>query len=336
MLHRQKIVDWLRVPGNECLDGTEGVDKEPLGRYRMNYTNIWDWLREYSELEECAKRDLQLITNNITMGELGGIRNWCARGMKNPRDLNMWLLFLVGLDWRTVGGWHGSLIEGNTKTEDGRYASRYSSNKILCPRTAKRASNKWLKTHRPDRMFAKGYSAYTFVVHSGNLPAYGSREKIHSRWEDIGAKLHACRKNKLWAAHFHNHEISVPSILKQQIYPHTHVLVWSKEELLMEEITERLTPYIVLYKNDVFHECSESFKRFIDYLHAIYNLANTYSLEWTPEQSVRLNIETKNLLEQILDIYWGKRKTGGGNLPGAKKKWQEDNLQTSIKKSRMN
>jgi hypothetical protein len=335
MLHTEAIEDWLKIPGNDHMNVGGREEGFPRGKHRMNWTSIWDWKREYPLLDRVMKDDVGQILKNITMGENGGIRNWCARGMKYPRELNMWLLFLSGLEWRTVRGWNSCLIEGNTKTDEGGYSPRYRSNKLLCPRTAKRAANKWLRTHKPEEMFSRGYRAYTFTVHDGNKYSSNARAGIHRDWEEITKKLHEGRKKGLWAAHFHNHEISVRSILKKEIYPHTHVIVWVKGELDQEEISTHLTPYRVAHSSAVFTEAGEDFKRFIDYLHGIYNLAHVYQQEWCEESAEELNRETKNLLEEILDIYWGRRKTGGGNLPAAKKEWQEDRLPESHKKSRM-
>lgn len=313
MVFSDYIDEWLTAQGNQVLNGPR--DSGATCKYTMNYQNIWDWfkLRDSGALPKDLCTDLDLIWKGITSypGE-GAIRNCNAWGMKNLRDLNPWLLLLAGSEWRGLKAWNASPIEGNVMLEQGRYSSRFGVCKLLSPRSARRESRRWLRSHQALLEPQEDLHIQTFTVnigHSITLNREG-RAQIGDFWSKVTSKLRSREAKKLWSSYFYSHEVAPTSILDNQVFPHTHVVVWSKQKITQSQIDQLFSGFSANLSPKNFKRDPGALTRYIEYLHGIPEWSQVYRDEWTPEVSRDLNRELPNTLQNTLDLYWNRRKTG--------------------------
>jgi hypothetical protein len=307
------VEEWLTIKGNTVLNGSR--DSLAVSKYTMNYQNIWDWmkLRDSGELPKDLQTDLDLIWKGITSypGE-AAIRNCNAWGMKNLKDLNPWLLLLAGAEWRGLKSWTASPISGNVMSEQGRYSPTFGVCKLLSPRSARRESRRWFKSHRELLESSENCYVQTFTVNmcmEKCLTAEG-RKEIASFWSKVTSKLRSREGKKLWDSYFYSHEVAPVSILDNAVFPHTHVVIWSKNRITQEELDQLFEGFSANLSVKNFQKDPAALSRYIEYLHAIPEWSQVYRNEWSNETSQALNIALPNILQNVLDLYWNRRKTG--------------------------
>lgn len=311
MLFNDYVEEWLTIKGNSVLDGER--ESEARCKYSMNYQNIWDWFKLRDKLSPEVSRDLDLIWKGITSypGE-STIRNCNAWGMKDLKDLNPWLLLLAGAEWRGLKSWNASPIEGNVMLEQGRYSPRFGICKLLSPRSARREARRWLRSHSSLIEPVEDLHIQTFTVNIGHSLKLDSCGQSHvgDFWSKVTARLRSREAKKLWSSYFYSHEVSPVSVLHNQVFPHTHVITWSKQKITQSQLNELFPEFGASLSSKNFKRDPAALTRMIEYLHAIPAWSQVYRDEWTRELSYALNRELPNTLQNTLDLYWNRRKTG--------------------------
>ncbi len=313
MVFEDFVEEWLTVRGNEVLSGCRR--SRASDKYSMNYQNIWDWFKLRDQLPSNMSRDLDLIWRGITSypGE-SGVRNSNAWGMKSLTDLTPWLLLLAGCEWEGLKSWNASPIAGNVMLERGIYSPKFGVCKILSPRSARRESRRWFNSHEGMLDAVDHENVYTFVVNMGGEKYLDSkgRESVGAFWSGVTERLRCRAARELWNGYFYSHEVAPKSISSNRVFPHTHVVVWTGQKKLKQEDLDELfrgEGGVNLHHKNMRGD-SEGFKRHVEYLHAIPAWSTVYRDEWSPETSATLNTELPNHLQAVLDLYWGRRKTG--------------------------
>jgi hypothetical protein len=136
------------------------------------------------------------------------------------------------------------------------------------------------------------------------------REEIGAFWSEVTTRLRSREAKKIWSSYFYSHEVAPVSILENTVFPHTHAVVWSKKRISQEELDRLFDGFSANLSRKNFQKDPAGLTRYIEYLHAIPEWSQTYRDEWTSENSKDLNISLPNTLQNVLDLYWNRRKTG--------------------------
>jgi len=282
----------------------ENPQGESRGRLEFNLLNMNCYLDNWDRLSSDMRMTLYRLVNSDLL------TNCYRYGIKNKSVFEKHLLLLAGSEiWNLRQYPRTNMVLSNLKELDSRYPRFTTPNSIMDARTCRKLGFNFLKAHDLPLLFTRLH-AQVIVFESDesyrdipdNLGLYRERVRAFNRTNVEFLKTQQrCRKI---TSFLYSHEVSCDSILGMRFRPHTHAVVFFEPCVEPPYLASNVKLQDRMLKSlPEVHRNFSSIKKFINYLHGAYSLAEVYEREYRPELVRDLNINTVKALRTLIDVH---------------------------------
>jgi len=299
-----------------------------LSHYEIDFTNMADWIHIWDHLD-CARQGL---LHAIIAADWSGTHNSYSCGLKHETDLQSLLEHLLVLVGVGVGDImndpSNKVIRGNLILTSGPNGIK-SGRRVIDPRAAIDAINEFKTDYDPAKLMHRRNDRVARVilfepdVEISEASLDGSDGK--TRLLDFFNRNAECLKR--WKrsikggvdAWILSHEISIRSVLHRTLHPHTHSVIWMRNDgdldWLLDRARERGYQVRVL---DRPHTRWGTLKNLVYYKMKVLPLGEQYRKEFEPSLATELNKSMGEVVRDILRLSGGSEE-GRGVGHGSKK-----------------
>lgn len=303
----------------------------------INWANIKDWIHNW----RVVPLNERLLIKAVLTSSLEGNAN--RNGLKTF-NLGSHLLQAIGTDLTNIVGNGTCAVRSNLMYEGSYYHNDCLNNRVLDPKTSRRAFSAYMKENNIEKLYQEGYSSFHAVVNSGEdlrwlrgqTSAYGDR--LWSFYQENVKKFRWLKGQGLVDYYIYSHEMSSRNLLEKEFNPHTHVMFflprtglgpdddqWRAREIAREFNLSGaqgvMSPDTELNggSREIRFQTKwgSSVRGSIGYYFRAYSTVGNYLKEIRPDNIRELNLATREYSRTVDELMSGKHRRifGGTRMP---------------------